>query len=64
MAIYKTLLTSECKYNRQCEDKSHPHKQGQRKQTTLSAVQRNHDLFTRQHKLDSGIGLMQFSICL
>lgn len=38
MGIYNTLLTSECKYNSQCEDNSHPHKQGQRKQTTLSAA--------------------------
>lgn len=64
MGIYNTLLTSECKNNHQCEDNSHPHKQGQRKQTTISAAHRDHDLFTRQHKLDSKIGPMLFSICL
>lgn len=62
MGIYNTLLTSECKYN--SEDNNRPHKQGQRKQTTLSAAHRDRDLFTRQHKLDSKIGPTLFSICL
>lgn len=64
MGIYETLLTSECKYNYQGEDNSHPHKQAQRKQTTISSTHRDCDLFTRQHKLDSKIGPTLFSICL
>lgn len=37
MVIYNTILTSE--YSSQYEDNIHPHKQGQKKQTTLSAAQ-------------------------